>query len=324
MEPFSDIELFSVIVKWGNMAAAAQELGVTPPAVTKRLAGLEKRLGVRLLNRTTRKISLTPEGELYLMEGVRLLDQMHDLEGRIGGGSKQPQGTVRIAATLGFGRTHIAPALSAFVQEFPQVDVQLHLSDRSVNLVEQGFDLVVRFGELTDSRLTARLLAQNRRIICAAPAYLDRMGTPAHPRELGTHNCIFIREGDETFGTWHLTNGAEQESIKVRANLSTNDGSTALGWALDGRGILLRSQWELAKSFNDGLLTPILVSWRPPAADIYLVFQANKHMLAKTRTLMDFLLDRFSSKRHSSKDLIGNWYIDDAARPAVVTTLTTG
>jgi LysR family transcriptional regulator, transcriptional activator for dmlA len=307
MDSFNDIELFSVIVKLGSMVAAAQELGVTPPVVTKRLAGLEKRLGVRLLNRTTRKISLTPEGEVYLMEGVRLLQEMNSLEGRIGGGSKQPQGTVRIAATLGFGRTHIAPALSEFVREYPQVDVQLHLTDRPVHLVEQGFDLVVRFGELSDSRLTARLLANNKRVICAAPSYLKRLGNLSHPRELGKHNCIFIREGDETFGTWHLSNGQEQEATKVRSNLSTNDGSSALNWALDGQGILLRSQWEVAKALQAKHLIQVLPGWSAPTADIYLVFQSNKHILAKSRVLVDFLLDKFKSKRGNFRSSAGNW-----------------
>lgn len=307
MDSFNDIELFSLIVKLGSMVAAAQELGVTPPVVTKRLAGLEKRLGARLLNRTTRKISLTPEGEVYLMEGFRLLQEMNALEGRIGGGSKQPQGTVRIAATLGFGRTHIAPALSEFVRKYPQVDVQLHLSDRPVHLVEQGYDLMVRFGELSDSRLTARLLANNKRLACASPAYLKTMGVPSHPRELGKHNCIFIREGDETYGTWHLSSGSEQEAVKVRSNLSTNDGSSAMNWALDGQGILLRSQWEVAKALQAKQLVQILPNWTPPSADIYLVFQSNKHMMAKSRVLVDFLLEKFKTRRGSSRSSTGNW-----------------
>ncbi len=307
MDAFSDIALFALIVKLGNMAAAAQELGVTPPVVTRRLANLEKRLGVRLMNRTTRKISLTPEGEDYLMEGVRILEEMNALEGRVGGGSKQAQGTVRIAATLGLGRTHIAPALSKFAKQQPQIDVQLHLSDRPVNLVDQGFDLMVRFGDLTDSRLTARLLAKNSRILCAAPSYLAIKGAPAHPRDLGKHNCIFIREGDETFGTWHLRDGSENVSVKVRSNLSTNDGSSALGWALDGHGILNRSQWEIAQFLRSNQLVPVLPAWSHPSADIHLVFQANQQTPAKIRVLVDWLLEAFKTHRIKTKNLYGAW-----------------
>ncbi|MEQ1534568.1 MAG: LysR family transcriptional regulator [Burkholderiaceae bacterium] len=307
MDAFSDIALFALIDKLGSMAAAAQELGVTPPVITRRLANLEKRLGVRLMNRTTRKISLTPEGELYLMEGAKILEEMNALEGRIGGGSKQPQGTVRIAATLGFGRTHLAPMLSKFVEKHPQIDVQLHLSDRLVNLVDQGFDVMVKFGDLTDSRLTARLLAKNSRILCAAPAYLAEKGVPAHPRDLGKHNCIFIREADETYGTWHLRNGSDNELVKVCSNLSTNDGSSALGWALDGRGILYRSQWEIAAFIRSKELIPVLPDWSHPAADIHLIFQATKQTPAKIRAMVDWLLEEFKLHRKQAKDVCGTW-----------------
>jgi len=307
MKHFSDIELFALIVKQGNMAAAAQELGITPPGVTRRLAQLEKRLGVRLLNRTTRKLSLTPEGETYLMEGVRLLEEMNALEGRIGGGSTQPQGTIKIAATLGFGRTHIAPALSRFIRQFPHIEVQLHLSDRYVNLVDQGFDIVVQFGDLADSRLTARLLAKNSRMLCATPSYLVAHGTPVQPKDLGKHSCIFIREGDETFGTWHLRRGDVTESVKVRSHLSTNDGSSALGWALDGHGILIRSHWETAQFLRSGQLVPVLPDWSHPSADIHLIFQANTQSPAKVRLLVDWLLEDFKAQRVIAKDGLGCW-----------------
>jgi LysR family transcriptional regulator, transcriptional activator for dmlA len=307
MTAFSDVEFFALIVKLGSMAAAAQELGVTPPVVTRRLASLEKRLAVRLMNRTTRKLSLTPEGEIYLMEGVRILEAMRALENRVGEGGKQPHGTLRVAATLGFGRAHIAPALSKFTRQYPLVDVQLHLSDRPVHLVDQGFNLLVRFGEPADSRLTARLLARNKRILCAAPAYLARAGVPAHPRDLGRHNCIFIRQGDETFGTWHLHSSAGNESIKVRSNLSTNDGSSALAWALEGQGILLRSQWEIGRHLRARRLVPLLQAWASPAADVYLVFQGAAHTSAKVRALVDGLLDAFRTHRTQTKGPAGAW-----------------
>lgn len=307
MDAFTDIQLFATIVKLGSMAAAAQELGVTPPVVTRRLAGLEKRLGVRLLNRSTRKISLTADGEVYLVEGERLLESLRALEARMGEGRGQPQGSVRIAATLGFGRTYIAPVLSAFSLQYPQVALQLHLSDRPIHLVEQGFDLAVRFGTPSDSRLTARLLARNRRLLCASPRYLQRWGEPSHPRELGQHNCIFIREGDDTFGTWHFASGSDQVSVKVRSTLSTNDGASALQWALDGHGILLRSEWEVAQSIHAGQLVRLLPQWRPPDADIHLIFQSMQPMPAKIRVLVDALLRRFEDQRKPARDRSRPW-----------------
>jgi len=307
MDAFSDLTLFAHIAKLGTMAAAAQELGVTPPVVTRRLAALEARLGTRLLNRTTRRLSLTPDGELYLNDGARILEQLTALEHRLGGASQQPQGTIRIGATLGFGRLYIAPVLSKFTEEFPQVEVQLHLTDRPINLVEQGFDLVIRFGELADSRLTARLLANNQRLLCAAPGYLKANGAPTTPRELGKHNCIFIREGDETYGTWYLRRNGETEAVKVRSNLSSNDGTAALTWALEGRGILLRSQWDIAEHLRKKKLRPLLTEWSTPSADVYVVFQATKQMPAKLRALVNRLVDAFEPWRHRGVEPHGPW-----------------
>lgn len=304
MDAFSDLSFFSVLLKHGSLVAAAQQFGITPPAVSKRLAAIEKRLGVRLLQRTTRRISLTPEGETYLVEGAHVLEALEALERAVAGSRAVPKGLMRVCATLGFGRRHVAPALSKFARTYPEVEVQLQLTDRPVNLVEQGFDLQLRFGELPDARLTARLLARNRRVLCASPGYLRRAGEPASPRELSRHRCLFIRESDETFGTWHLRSGARTETVKVRGPLSCNDGETVLGWALDGHGILMRSLWEAAPMLRTGKLRPVLPNWSLPPADIYAVFPTRSHLSAKTRALVDFLLEAFTSHR---EDEDGGW-----------------
>lgn len=301
MDGFSDLAFFKLLVGRGGLAAAAQELGVTPSAASKRLAALERRLGVRLLHRTTRRIGLTPEGETYLVEGERVLAELEALERAVAGSRAQPKGLLRVNGTLGFGRRHLAPALSRFATRYPEVEVQLHLGERPLNLVEQGFDLQVRFGELPDARLTARLLAPNRRLLLAAPAYLERAGTPATPRELQQHACIFIREGDEAFGTWHLSSGARQETVKVRGPLSANDGESALGWALDGHGILMRSEWDAAPLVRTGRLRPVLADWSLPGADIHAVFPTRSHLSAKTRALVDFLVEWFQPQRAAAE-----------------------
>jgi LysR family transcriptional activator of dmlA len=297
MDGFSDLAFFSLLVKQGSLAATAQQLGVTPPAVSKRLAAIERRLGVRLLQRTTRRIGLTPEGETYLVEGGRVLQELEALERTVAGSQAVPKGLVRICATLGFGRRHIAPLLSKFARRYPDVEVQLHLTDRPVNIVEQGFDLQVRFGELPDSRLTARLLAHHRRVLCASPAYLKRAGEPKSPRDLSRHACLFIRESDETFGNWHLRHGARTETVKVRGPLAANDGECVLGWALDGHGIAMRSLWEAGSMLRSGKLLPVLAEWALPAADIHAVFASRSHLAAKTRAVVDFLLDQFEPRR---------------------------
>ncbi|MEO6292867.1 MAG: LysR substrate-binding domain-containing protein, partial [Burkholderiaceae bacterium] len=229
----------------------------------------------------------------YLLEGGRILAELKALEQTVSGARSQPRGLLRVAATLGFGRRHIAPALSAFGKAFPEVELQLHLTERPVNLVEQGFDATIRFGELPDSRLTARRLLSNQRVLCASPAYLSQHGEPRTPSDLVAHRCIVIRESDETYGTWHLHQDQQQETVKVRGTVSTNDGESALGWALDGWGILLRSKWDTAPYLQDGRLRLVLPAWSLPPADVYLVYPSNTNLSAKTRALVDFMVQWF-------------------------------
>lgn len=297
MNGLNDLSFFALVVKRGSLAAAAQELGITPPAVSKRLAVIESRLRVRLLNRTTRRMSLTPEGETYLAEGERLVAELEALERKISGGNVVPQGLLRINATLGFGRKHVAPQLSRFALKYPEVEVQMHLSDRPANLVEQAFDLAIRFGEQPDARITARKLADNRRFLCASPAYIAAHGVPNTPRDLHNHSCIVLRENDEIYGSWHFRSGTKQETVKVRGPLSTNDGEAALAWALDGHGIVLRSEWDAAPFLRTGRLQLVLKDWAVPPADIYILFPTKSHLQAKTRAMVDFMLDAFAGKR---------------------------
>lgn len=305
MDPFSDLSFFSTVIRLGSLAAAAQEIGVTPPSASKRLANLESRLGVRLLNRTTRRLSLTPEGEVYVGEGARLLADMDALEKKVAGAKVAPRGQMKVSATLGFGRRYVAPALSKFARAYPEVEVKLDLTDKPVNLVEQGYDALIRLGELPDARLTARLMARNKRILCAAPAYLKRAGEPRLPSDLQRHACLFIRESDDTFGTWRLSTGTRHESVKVRGPLSSNDGDCAVTWALDAHGILMRSEWDVAPYLRSGRLVPVLSAWSLPGADIYIVFPTKANMSAKTRVFVDFMLKRFES--HRSAEAGSGW-----------------
>lgn len=294
MNRLSDLEFFIQLVKQASLTALARELGVTTPAVSARLAQLEKRLGVRLLNRTTRRISVTHEGELYLASGARILDQLHELERNVSSSREIPKGLLRVNASFGFGRQHIAPAIIEFVKQFPQVEVQLELTDRAVNLTDKAFDIGIRFGAPPDSRMVARQIAANRRILCAAPAYLALHGSPASPRELASHQCIVLRENDTAIGNWQLLRGNRQETVKVRGPLSTNDGETGVMWALAGFGILLRSVWDIHPHLRCGRLIPVLNEWKLPAADIYAVYPERANLSAKSSAFIDFLTDWFS------------------------------
>ncbi|WDZ98245.1 LysR family transcriptional regulator [Herbaspirillum sp. WKF16] len=289
MDAISDLEFFTRLVRYGSLSALARDMGVTPPAVSARLAVLEKRLGVRLLNRTTRRLAMTQEGELYLKTGSKLLEEVQELERMVSSSREVPRGLLKVNATFGFGRRHIAPALSEFRRRYPEVDVQLDLTDRPMNLAEAAFDVGIRFGELPDSRLVARRLASNRRFICGAPAYLDGQGEPQSPDDLRGHRCIVLRENDTAYGTWHFSRGKRQQTVKVHGAMSSNDGEATLQWALDGHGLLLRSQWDVQQYIDAGRLRRVLPEWELPPADIYAVYPERLNLSAKVRVFVDFL-----------------------------------
>lgn len=288
---------FSTLMACGSFSGAAIELGITTAAVSKRLTNLEARLGVRLLNRTSRRIGLTPEGELYLERARLILVEIDDLERLLTQSTDAPKGLLRVNATLGFGRNHIAPLISKYVKQYPGVQVQLQLTVNPPPITDDAFDLCIRFGEPPDSRLIARKLASNRRLICAAPVYLKSHGKPKAPNDLVRHNCILIRQGDEAYGTWHLASGNKRETVKVRGNLSTNDGEIAVNWALAGHGILKRAEWDIEKFLQSGRLVQLLGDWNASSADIYAVYPQALNLSARIRTFVDFLTKEFGLKQ---------------------------
>lgn len=287
----SDLGFFSLLAAAGSLSAAAREQGLTTSAVSKRLTQMEGRLGVPLLNRTTRRMSLTAEGELYLQNARRILAEIDDVEQLLGGSKSVPSGLLRVNATLGFGRSHITPVISRFVRKYPKVEVRLQLSVDPPPLTEDAFDVCVRFGPPPDARVIARHIAPNRRLLCASPAYLAKHGEPKSPAELAQHNFIGIRQGDEAYGLLRLARGREgqAESVKVRGNLATNDGEIAVHWALDGHGILLRAEWDIERYLHSGRLVALLPQYHTPNADIYAVYPQRHQVTARVRALVDFL-----------------------------------
>ena len=290
----SEMAFFSLLASKGSFSATALELGISKPAISKRLATLEARLGVQLLTRTTRRSGLTAEGEIYLAHARRILADIADMEQQVASTLSVPKGLLRVNATLGFGRSHIAPLISEFVKTQPDVQVQLQLTVNPPLISDDVFDVCIRFGEPPDTRVVARRIAANRRLICAAPAYLERQGTPKTPAELAAHNCISIRQGDESYGTWQLSAGSKTESLKVRGNLSTNDGEIAVNWALAGHGLLLRAEWDVAKYLRSGRLVQVLNTYQTPPADIYATYPQRHQTAARVRAFVDFLVVKFA------------------------------
>lgn len=293
----ADLGFFSTLAACGSLSAAARELGITTPAVSKRLAQIESRLGVALVNRTTRRMGLTPEGELYLEHARRILGQIDDLAQLLGNARAEPRGLLRVNATLGFGRSHVAPVISRFVRKHPKMEVQLQLSVNPPPLADDAYDVCIRFGAPPDARVVARRLAPNRRLLCASPAYLARRGVPKSPEDLARHKCIGIRQGDEAYGVWRFATGrgASQRTVavKIRGNLTSNDGEIAVNWALDGHGILMRAEWDIARYLRSGRLVQVLANYRTPDADIYAVYPQRHQLSARVRAFVDFIAQSF-------------------------------
>lgn len=303
----SEMAFFSLLARCGSFSAAARELDVSTPAVSKRLAQMEARLGVQLLNRTTRRVGLTPEGETYLLHARRILADIDDMEQLLSSAVAAPKGLLRVNATLGFGRSHIAPLISGFVKLHPEVQVQLQLSVDPPPLGEDSFDVCVRFGEPPDARVVARRIAPNRRLLCAAPSYLARHGTPRVPNDLTHHDCIGIRQGDEAYGTWRLSSGKRTETVKVRGKLSTNDGEIAVNWALAGHGIVMRAEWDIARYLRSGRLKQVLDNYRTPPADIHAVYPQRHQASARVRAFVDFLAAHFEKSSIRAAGLVVDW-----------------
>ncbi len=292
VEP-KDLEFFSVLATSGSLNAAGRSLGITTAAVSRRLAQMESRLGLALVTRTTRRMSLTPEGELYLEHARRILDDLEDMTQQIRGARSSPKGLLRVNATPGFGRHRVAAIVSAFVARYPLVEVQLQLTVDPPALSDNAFDVCVWIGEPPDARVVARRLAANQRVLCAAPAYIKAHGAPRSARELAGHRCLVIRQGNEAYGVWRLFSGRGQkrraENVRIRGPLITNDGEVAVRWALDGHGILLRATWDIGPHLESGRLVRVLPEYDTPEADIYAVYPYRHQASARIRAFVEFL-----------------------------------
>ena len=295
----SDLAFFSVLARAGSLSSASLELGITTSAVSKHLANMEARLNATLISRTTRQMRLTPEGKLYLEHASRVAAEIDRLEQALGLAATTAKGLLRVNATLGFGRSQVAPLLSRFVRRHPEIGIQLQLSVNPPTLTDDAFDVCIRFGAPPDSRLVARRLAANRRLLCAAPAYLARHGAPASPEELPSHSCITIRQGDEAYGVWRFATREPQpvtRTVKVTGALSTNDGGIAVAWALDAHGILLRAEWDIESHLKSGRLVQLLADYDTPDADIYAVYPQAHRASQRMRVFIEYLADEFGQR----------------------------
>lgn len=295
MAHLTDTSFFISIVRHGSISAAARALGLSPPALSKRLAQLEERLGVHLLHRNTRAMNLTDEGQLYYERASQLFADFDALEQDVMNRRSEPSGVLRVNAPLNFGRVRVAPMISAFSQAYPKLEVDLILSDHPYNLIEGGFDAGIRFGAMPDSGMRARRIATNRRHLWASPSYLKKYGIPQRPEDLVHHQCIVVPRSDDTYGVWTFTRGDTVETVKVHGALRCNDSEVAQAWALEGRGILMRSAWDTVRYARSGELRIVLEDYDLPNRDLYVVFPEGAAQSAKVRAFIDFAVAHLSN-----------------------------
>jgi DNA-binding transcriptional LysR family regulator len=287
-----EMSVFARVVVTGSLSAAARELSLSPAMVSRRLAALESRLGVRLVNRTTRSLRLTDEGASYYESCARVLAEIEEANAAVSAKRQEPRGTLRVALPASFGNQHVAPLVPQFAARYPEVQLALSLSDRTVNLIEEGFDLAVRIAELEDSSLAARKLAPNRRVVCATPEYLRHHGMPREPEDLAQHNCLLT---DDFASTWEYKGpDARTGSVRVTGRYVCDNWEVVREWTLAGLGIALKSTWDVRRHLEDGSLVSLLPGYSfDTGVAIYAVYPHRRHLPAKTRAFIEFLADSF-------------------------------
>ncbi|MBN9096313.1 LysR family transcriptional regulator [Pandoraea pnomenusa] len=284
------VALFVRVAALGNVSAAGRERGLSPATASTRLAQLEARLGARLLHRTTRRVALTQEGEMFLAQAQTLLAAEAQALASVGQGRAAPQGRLRVSCSSSFGRQHVSPALPAFLDRYPGISLDFRLTDRVVDLLEEGVDLAIRVGALRDSTLVARKLASNRRTLCASPAYLAAHGTPKHPGDLASHECLILAEQRD----WRFVTPGGELNVRVGGRLVSDNGEVLRDAVLAGMGIALKSTWDVGAHLQRGDLVAVLPAY-PLAEEVAIwgVYPSRAFVPPKTHALIEFLQARF-------------------------------
>ncbi len=288
----NDLRVFMLVARRAGFAAAAEELGVSPAFVSKRVSLLEQTLNVVLLHRTTRRVTITEEGERIYEWAQRILQDVDEMMDELSDVRQVPQGTLRIISSFGFGRRVVAPALSALALQYPQLELRFDVQDRLVDLVNEGVDLDIRVGDDIAPNLIARQLAANHRVLCASPRFLARHPPPKQLSDLAALPCLVIKERDHPFGIWQLHSKEGQHAIKVTGPLSSNHGEIVHQWCLDGQGIALRSWWDVRENIASGHLVHVLPEFFQPA-NVWAVYVSRLATSAKIRTTVEFLRHYF-------------------------------
>ncbi|MAJ65116.1 MAG: LysR family transcriptional regulator [Micavibrio sp. TMED2] len=293
MDRLISMEVFVQVVDQGSFAGAARQMSMSRAMVSKHIQALEERLGARLLNRTTRTVSLTEVGTAYYERCQTVLNDVEEAECVVDELHHAPKGTLKINAPMTFGARHLAEALTSFKDEYPDVTIDLSLNDRLVDLVEEGYDVAIRIGELADSSLIARKLNVCRRVLCASPDYLQKHGTPESLRDLGRHNCLLYTLSPK-LNEWRFIDAeGTAHSVRVDGSLQANNGDVLRLAAIGGHGIVLQPTFIVGPDIKNGKLVPILTDYMPTEINIHLVYPHNRYLTAKVRSFIDFMVAHF-------------------------------
>lgn len=297
-----DLVLFVRVAELGSLTAAGRDLRLTPAVVSSRLQRLENRLGVRLLNRTTRQVNLTRDGEVFYEHSIVILERLEAARNAISARGDTPAGALKISAPAAFTRLHVAPHIPAFTARYPDIQVRLNATDRFTDFIAEKVDLAIRIAELAPSRLIVRKLADNRRVLCAAPDYLA--GAPAleRPEDLLAHNCLLLRFPGSKQYQWTLSDKAgERVTLPVRGAMDADDGAILTDWCLAGHGIALKSLWEVGRHIAAGRLVPVLTDYQAPGHAIYALYPHSRHLPPRVRAFIDFMLETIGSPPYWEK-----------------------
>ena len=289
-----DLKVFIAVARTASFVTAAEALGLSATTVSKRIRILEATLGTKLLHRTTRRVTVTQEGERTYALAERILGDMDLLLDELSVARRAPRGLLRVCSSFGFGRNYVAGPLGEMITKYPALNIRLEVFDRLVDLGAEGFDLDVRVGNEIAPRHIATHLASNHRILCAAPSYIARRGLPKNAGDLASHDCLVIKERDHPFGTWSFKEGDKERMVKVTGPLASNNGEIVRRWAIEGRGIILRSVWDLAPHLHTGELVHILPAIRQEA-NIWAVHPQRLSTSVKIRVCVEFLQQHFAA-----------------------------
>lgn len=298
MDRFQAMSVFAKVVEQGGFARAAERLGISTSACSRRVADLEAHLDTRLLHRTTRRLSLTESGQSFYERCVQLLADLEEAEGAAAAGSARPRGTVKLTCSINFGVRHLAPAIGAFLARHAEIRFDVSLSDRIVDLVEEGYDLAIRIGSTGGESVVARRLGESRLVCCASRAYLERHGTPRNPEDLARHRCLTYEYLPQR-SLWQFRDRSGRErAVRVSGALHSNNGDLLAAAAAQGVGVALEPDFIVASDLKAGRLVRVLESFAAPVSPIYAVYPSRRYLSAKVRAFVDFLAARFASPQN--------------------------